>query len=113
MENQGFGGNGYHHSFSRIEIYLLTNFEPKRTRSTFILVICSIFRLRIFRILNKNRVYSRYRPKVALPKCSLHQKPVRMQNIKSNGWNYGGLVIKMGYRLVKKSIWDFRQENIC
>ena len=32
-----------------------------------------------------------------------------MQNIRSNGWNYGGLVTKMGYRLAKKSIWEFCQ----
>ncbi len=39
---------------------------------------------------------------IALPKGSLHQKPLGMQNIKSNGRNSGGLVTKMGYRLVKE-----------
>ena len=72
----------------------------------------SIFRFCDFGILSKNQFFPRFCVKVALPKFSLLNKPVRMQNIRSNGWNYGGLVTKMGYRLVKKTIWDYRQGEL-
>ena len=97
-----FRQNRYHQIFLRIEIYDLTNFEPKRTRPTFILVDFSIFRFWFFSILSKNQFFPRFCVKVVLPKFSLYKIPVRMQNIRPNGWNYGGLVTKKGYRLVKK-----------